>query len=653
MFGVNIDEWIGVTLPKTVFIQNYRLGLVDIFLKLGVVGYVIISYIGNDDVVDVQFTPQSQIAVWGENGNFTNASKADWSKTMCDPDLNDRYDYWYDTAAYWTFSNFTCIELGPDERLMKKPSPQTIFAPTYVNEDYAWITLADNLTRGACDNDRCAKLGGCFHDATQQYQSHEVNAFGQCLCRCVRHRTMYTTGTEALRVHFTHLLQWPTGILEKLIALGEHQPKSLKEINMITIVRHSDDSEYKRFAPGDDVVLTIEELLILGGGTSLEDHSSTFTRKNALLDLKNLSESYKNQLKLYPYARTTGTNVRVSVSYHNPRSSGHKTPDIKPDPVCYIDITATPGWVGDPHMDLLSATPAGEQMYRHRYYNGIIVSFHVSGKYAFISIMKFLQYLASAIVYMCVPNFLMTWFTKYCLGTLSDMYYRAQCQLLDSWELFSGQVCRALVGMFAYHKLLEGQKKRSHDAQDALSWNTLKTKLTKLFQEQKGLDPHEIDGLLRVLLNILDKRNDKSIHQQQFVDACVNADICSLRNWANLFDQDRRPWILERVFDTNAAHRKRATMTDIDGGAGQTSENLSEAAVAVQDNDVGRQKSPGWEGGWSAPEHRRSFEDDLANLKVDIVEAKQNGVRNLLTDEKAIQTVYRDSACQTKWDVVL
>ena len=52
---------------------------------------------------------------------------------------------------------------------------------------------------------------------------------------------------------------------------------------------------------------------------------------------------------------------------------------------------------------------------------------------------------------------LIVFFTKYCLGTLSEIYYKAQTHILDSKQLFSGLVCRALVGMFAYDKLLESQ----------------------------------------------------------------------------------------------------------------------------------------------------------------------------------------------------
>jgi len=223
------------------------------------------------------------------------------------------------------------------------------------------------------------------------------------------------------------------------------------------------------------------------------------------------------------------------------------------------------------------------------------VTFSVSGNYQFFDMSKLLVYLASTIVFLTVPTFFMSLFTKFCLGSLSEMYYTSQMQLLDSWDLFSGQVCRALVGMFTFDKMVrEGYQKSgkkmppgvaqvvappaTEDAakdvvpeksilnraeSNILQWDMMRDQLRTLFKEDPNLDDNEIHGLTRALLRILEDKSDHAVHQKAFVDCVVNTDMCSLTTWSKLFDHDRKPCFLEMIFDTNRKARQRAYLENI------------------------------------------------------------------------------------------
>jgi len=565
-----LDEWWGVTLPKTVFIQNSRLGAVDWTLKIGVIAYVVADLWNNDLSYTTSYVPHSAVSVWAENGGFKDSSQADHASAMCDANANDYYDYLYDKAGVWTYTNQSCIELPPRERSMK--TARSLFVPTYVQQSFTSTKLAKNTTVGGpCTNALCASLGKCPDGMAANYTADNFNSDGQCMCQCVKDRQMFATGVNALQVGITHLPQYPHELLWEMRNQDQGQPTNLKDLNMWTVVRDANKKEFKRIAPGAAIMFTMEQVLDLGGGFKLDD-ANRGTNENYFLGDDKLPLAYKNKLTKYPAIRITGAQVTMAISYFNRRSTGysHDKDESHGEAVCYLDIAVLPTWQSNPIADNFESNDAGEGSFRSRYFTGIRVEFATSGSYSFVDVTKLLIHLASAFVYFSLPNILMVLITKFCLGTLSEIYYKAQTQLLDTWELFAGQVCRALVGMFAFQKLTQeaAGSASEHVAGDKthqksnIRLRTLRRHVHNLMEEQEGLDEKEIDALLNVLLRVLDKEGDREVSQVCFVDAVVNSDVCSLRNWANLFDDDRRTWFLEALFDTNAKKRKELAKDD-------------------------------------------------------------------------------------------
>jgi len=579
-----------------------------------------VTLMTNKGIITKNYVPHTALTVWAENGMYKSRSQADMRSDMCDPAKNDHYDYWYDKAGGWSYTNLTCVELGPRDRAMKTPT--TVYVPTFVDEDYIWTKVGDKAVAGSCTDTQCLVLGKCPGDSTQNYTNETVNDNGQCLCKCSTNRKQFATGVEHLIIVFTHLPRWPESVAEEVKSHGvDPAPGNLKVIKMATIVRDRDKKEFRRFAPGEEIRLSVADALLLGGRYSLEDHSHDFTFQNHLLD-QDLPAEYKDKLKLHPHLRVTGLSVEIKISYFNPGATGHVSDDLAKDPICYIDVHIIPKWVSNPIRDYFQSNQAGEDEMRSRYYQGILVTFSASGSYAFFDDVKFMFSLASFIVYLTVPNMIMVFLTKFGLGTLSEIYYEAQCTLLNTWELFSGQVCRALVGMVVFHKMskkgrhsaphgsvtssapsqtpaltpaapkekaesafteirssssrwsAKRSKKQVLENQNTLNLDILNTELLELFECHECLDPGEIDTLQRVLVKILE--DGQPITQHSFVQAVVNGDIGSLHCWANLFDHDRTPWFLERIFDTQRNSRRQFHCESLRTPVGQ-----SDAAVVV------------------------------------------------------------------------
>lgn len=220
----------------------------------------------------------------------------------------------------------------------------------------------------------------------------------------------------------------------------------------------------------------------------------------------------------------------------------------------------------------------------------------------------------------------MVFITKFALGTLSEIYYEAQCTLLNTWELFSGQVCRAIVGMVIFHKISDSgrhsfsqgvassvqsqslaltseavgeaektagtlaartscEERKAGKAQHTLDLTMLKTELLELFESQESLDHNEIETLQQVLAKILE--DGQPISQFSFVQAVVNSDIGSLKGWATLFDQDRKPCCLEKLFDTQRSARRKFHDEIVQSALGQ-----SDATIVGTQPSSGLAESP-------------------------------------------------------------
>jgi hypothetical protein len=322
----------------------------------------------------------------------------------------------------------------------------------------------------------------------------------------------------------------------------------------------------------------MQDLFELAGGIGLEDNHYTFSAKN---HLKNHNDS---QLQLlypnatiarrtfadYPHLRVTGLVINVNIRYYNHKStqfgSEHRE-EFNNNPICYVDVDVSPRWNSRPRADYVEGAPDGSGRYQDLYVYGITIHFQATGNYAFWDPIKIFAFIASAFVYFMIPDIIMALLTKFCLGNLSEVYYAAQFELYNYWDCFAGEVVRAIASLHCYKELQDVQQKEIDRMPHAevvqnqldhnfLSWNTIKRLIIELFEEYQVLDAPEINTLLSVLLKLLDTSRNRRVYRQSFVDQFVNNETTTLRNWADLFDINRRRCPLERIFDIGAAERR-------------------------------------------------------------------------------------------------
>eukprot|EP00747_Dinoflagellata_sp_TGD_P190478 gnl/TRDRNA2_/TRDRNA2_52331_c0_seq1.p1 gnl/TRDRNA2_/TRDRNA2_52331_c0~~gnl/TRDRNA2_/TRDRNA2_52331_c0_seq1.p1 ORF type:complete len:216 (+),score=20.00 gnl/TRDRNA2_/TRDRNA2_52331_c0_seq1:36-650(+) len=92
---------------------------------------------------------------------------------------------------------------------------------------------------------------------------------------------------------------------------------------------------------------------------------------------------------------------------------------------------------------------------------------------------------------------------------------------------------------------------------EGLHWKAVRSHIQALFKADSCLDDIEVETLRHMFHSALDVNSDGELSQEEFVNEFANDELCTLKNWAHLYDQGRDRWLLERLFDTNASARAR------------------------------------------------------------------------------------------------
>lgn len=548
MGGVCSSEYIlscvGVSLPKEVYIQNHRLGFLLLGARIAALAFCVHVILGASSKGWLRSElPIGQITAWAESGNYSNQAAADTEAPFCDEALNDKYNYWF--GSDWIYANFSCKSLPSGERSLKRSGE--IYIPTYFEETFSETSVA-NRTEGVPCETACAFQGDCPNKIRRSSGTDffkfigSMNDFGQCLCKCENTRNIFAVGAESIKV----ALETMARVREEENMYREYF--STKGNNVLTVVRIPEGDgyvEFKRFQPGEIVQLPLSDWLRLGGVQSLnEPNDQTLANSNT-----------DSRYQQYPMLRITGAEVVLSVNYHNRLDPAYKTKGWD-GPVCYIDISVRKVWSSRPVMDWGKVEDvSGIGSYRYRYYYGIRFVFESKGHFSFWNPLGIFTMLASAVVYLSLPNTFMVYFTRYCLGTLSTIYYKAQVEVLEIGSLLYGLICRALVGKAAYESLLAQNKHEQKT--DSLTQENVGLHISELFKDEERLDQHELGTINRVFSEGLDPTQDGFITRKAFVEALTNSEECTLQELVDLFDVDASANPCMVIFDDTMQQRRR------------------------------------------------------------------------------------------------
>eukprot|EP00928_Gymnodinium_smaydae_P025870 TRINITY_DN20486_c0_g1_i1.p1 TRINITY_DN20486_c0_g1~~TRINITY_DN20486_c0_g1_i1.p1 ORF type:complete len:674 (+),score=122.22 TRINITY_DN20486_c0_g1_i1:66-2087(+) len=556
--GHLLEPYLPVNVPKYVQIQNVRLGLLLLLLRAFVAGGLLVVA-WQSRAWTTQVVPDGSVAFWMEmdRESYKHEQFVDMQAEFCDTSRNRGYEYQYDDAGIWSYKNISCTNVSAGDFYDKEE--HEAFVPTFFEESFTTLRAAPSDHAGGCPGS-CAALSGC---ETGEFKFDDnYNSYGECLCECTTAQSRFVTGVSSLVLAFEHsvraLLRLPLG--------REESSYHTSSTDLVTVVRDADTKqEFARFHGHEDVKIKVSDILQLAGITSL-DQRLTETQRNRLNGTGRVE---------FPALRMTGFIVEVSRLYYNKLDHGHVSSDD--GPVCYIELRSRLLWSSKPTTDVIQPVHVdkGEGQYRRRYYYGIRFIFTDGGSFSFNdwTLYTLFTFIATTLVYMQFPTFIVSYFAQYSLGTLSQIYTNAIFERVSIGSSIRGLVSRALTAQSAFKHLMDRQELEGgfdYDTSGGLEKSTIEKHLETLFDESFRPEEDGIKQLRRLLCESGDDfcaqlsgsssvahgcEAEGALSESTFVEATINSDHVSLEAVAEFFQPSRTAGRLETMFDANRGQR--------------------------------------------------------------------------------------------------
>jgi hypothetical protein len=600
----HLRPYMGISLPNEIWICNARLWSVLVLGRCIVLSYVIYAVVnGAVWYNSVPFT--GIVSGWVEGASTAHASKTETYTELCNTSLNTKFTYQYDPQGIWMYDNFSCISLMLEERYFKDGTD--IFVTTYFID-----TLVDTVanTPLAADSDctqECSAMGACpdaflsSPNSSKQYvpSGESFNELGECLCECRITASRFVAGVETNSVLFEH-----SGMV-----LGGEAGISEEISDALTIIQDASGSIPPSFPRQSAVALSIEQYLKLAKWSLNSPNEQT--NENML----------QGNFETFPLSRITGLQLTVNLEYRN---TGRDSP------TCYVTIGAKPAWTSRVVIDYpVPKDIRGQGRMHSRYNYGIRFHFQPQGSWYYDDLVKLLTYLASVIIYMQVPTFIVMLISRYALGTLSSIYYQAQVKTLDVNSIFCGVLCRALQGQLAYRtfsghsqaerlgngnlrsgtenwlqptkpqQISEGEPLQQAD-QELVTNAQFEEEIRRLFLDEDRLQPAEVQAVTMLILEGLNQdvngiSRPGHVDRSKFINTCTNDETCRVSDLVNLFDLDRKRHCIERIFDDRSYMRHSGSSGKLNGpadGAPTVKDARAPEVPAVSEECLGADDAP-------------------------------------------------------------
>jgi len=178
--------------------------------------------------------------------------------------------------------------------------------------------------------------------------------------------------------------------------------------------------------------------------------------------------------------------------------------------------------------------------------------------------------------------------TRYCLGTLSTIYYKAQLEILETGNLFYGLLSRALVGKACYEMLLNRQNSAGFmeaKTSAGLTEVSLDLHLKELFEDQERLDQHELATIRSVLSEGLDIAAEGVVTRKAFVKAFTNSENGTLGDLVDLFDRETSANPCMTLFDSDREKRRKHA-TPVNSPTGRSGSDFVSSTESLRPQDL-------------------------------------------------------------------
>mmetsp|Transcript_78596 Transcript_78596/g.163320 ORF Transcript_78596/g.163320 Transcript_78596/m.163320 type:complete len:569 (-) Transcript_78596:405-2111(-) len=538
-----------VSLPKTVILSNFRLGVLMNLLTIGALIFVIYMIVGTKSylkIVEVKGYQTQWVSSPPEA--YEAGVLADLAKPFCtDP---QHYAYKYDDE--WLYQDHSCASQFVEERRGYKESADAVYIPTFYQET-ATQRVAAPTAIGSTIPDCNLLSDNC--DAG--WKLLEANSMRGALCECAEERNIFMTGVETLKIgleHYFDVTEAPVGII--LADPVSSQASSARcqgsrwscyqegnEMMTLVVAENTNKVIHQSLAPSA-ISISIADILE-GAEISLDDNMTDTVENLLLCSTEGADKSNcRTDVEKYPLVRMTGADIMFNIEYvnHYYFPTDYKELDGFSGPLCLIKVLVNKKWVGKPATDcrLPKNSKTFEMDCVQRYQYGIRVGFSVTGIFGVFDLQSLLVTIGAGLVYLMMPVKIVSFIAMHLLGPVSSVYKKASKQRIALDEELADLAVQGITVSQAFKSIVGNE---SH-----LTVEALREEMQKVFKHE-DLNDDELAHLADVVAALLSKGDEKvGVTLPQIMEALKGP--MNIKDAIKLFDKDRSKAIFERIFAT-------------------------------------------------------------------------------------------------------
>jgi len=541
-----------VRLPQSVEIRNRRLAVLYRLLQVCAACLFAGIIVVGDTYISIR-KPGGALTVRGEWGeDYQEQARQDLIQPMCTTPA--RYDYVYNDQ--WKYLGHSCKELDPFGYFGTKSSTR-VFVPTSFREQKAYSRPPSS----AFGVDPCA--GGEPCASGWRFR----NVTGMAVCECQEDRSFFALGVKALRLNLEHFYELSSSSGDLLSR--QHSGSSCRfghwvcedkgtgdELKTVfVVVRGSERTKLDPvFTSPEPIRISLGRLLD-AAGVALDDFNTDTLSNRLRCGHPNANASAcRYDVLDRPSLRITGIDIKVTLNYMNrrlfpsfPELEGHK------GPACIAEVRVQPKWVGNPIIDCARVRSMSnvESDCTRTWYQGVSVSFSVSGGFAYVDFMQLLVTVGSTLAYFALPFWIVYFLAMFCMGPISDFYYSGVVTTLSADSAFCRLVCQAMTAS-AYFQALANERA-------LLPMGRVLSDVNECFGRLEGFEASEQAALVELAYDRMCKgggeEEQKVVGVKSFINNSLDEGlrVCLQR----LFQLGRRVWPLERLLAPSDQLRPR------------------------------------------------------------------------------------------------
>jgi len=545
------DEFLVVSLPRTLVLRNKRLGTLNKFLQVAFIAmataYCVVSRV---------FLLSYPVEAWGVNiwpvdGSSSNSSSNSSSTQDAQYCTNPAaYAYMHESSATH-YEPTSCKALSAGEAYSNLMDG-AVFVTTFAADNAIWQGAGNDC--GPSAEKECAARNGIWAATYQE-------AGGTCSCTI--HEQFLVQNAEQQRVRLVYGFEvdlsggrrldiYRGGIVAPTTSRGPQHALKQSTSDLETTFIATDGkqcqfggkSTWQLSEAVGGISGTLHELLNCAGVT-LDSNPESLVAGASLPFSP-------------PHLRTQGVRLELHMNIQE---------DLFGRISCDIRVVATPVttavWTGDVQPWGGGGSAGMTKAQHSRRAQGVALSARVRGTIYTFSWIQVVRGCVDVIVVLHVPHYIVYFIAMYLLGLISEVYRNAAQARFNVFNHFHSSVAKLILSEVAFRGIVGDFESDMHDL-PGMTPNMLFYRLQDIFKhyvDSGVLSMEEVMGMCAVTFNVMDKDANGEIACAEFIEASTDDGEINLNRLAMFFDNDQNIGVLRRLLDdTHSISRKTAAL---------------------------------------------------------------------------------------------